>query len=94
MSNLGSWSWNDIQRVYRALGVVLRHYEDAADRFELKLPMDKPLGQIIMIEKDFYDPQRTDFIRRWYLGVTRTNKQLNALDQEIKRRNGLIGIMG
>lgn len=91
LETLKSWSWQDIQAVYEVLGHQLRDYKDTADRFELKLPMRLKPGAVLPLDGD---PQRAEFVGRWYLGVNRLNMQIDALDYEISRRNKLIGVMG
>lgn len=87
---LQSWSWGDIQAVYKVLGHQLKDYKDTADRFEIDLPIRVKPGEMIQ----YGGPQSRHFIERWYLGVNRIVMQIDALDYEIARRNNLIGVMG
>lgn len=84
-----SWSWQNIQAVYQILGRQLNEYKEIADRFEMDLPLKPRPGEIIQ-----YADGSTDFIHHFYAGVSRINEHLRALDQEIARRNKLIGVMG
>jgi hypothetical protein len=84
-----SWSWQSIQAVYQVLGHQLDDYKDIADRFEIHLPIDPTPGAMVPIPVG-----AEDFIHHWYNGVVRINGQLKVLDQEIARRNELIGVMG
>lgn len=86
---LGNWSWQDIQRVYRILGTQLEGYADIAGRFEIQLPLKPKPGEIIR-----YANGEEKFVSSFYAGVCRINAHLAVLDDEIARRNKLIGVMG
>lgn len=87
---LSSWSWANIQAIYQVLGLQLRDYQDIAERFELHLPIEVEPGDVIPLT----DLDKQDFVSRWYMGVRQINAQLKALDDEIRRRQQLIGVMG
>jgi len=81
-NNLGSWSWQDIQAVYKSFGLVLQSYEVVAQRIAI------PKAHI-----QFTDPENI-FLLRWGADISRIDQQLKALDTEIARRNQLVGVMG
>lgn len=86
---LASWSWGSIQRVYEVLGAQLKDYQGIANRFGLELPVDLKPGALLPMADD-----KAEFVARWYLGVNRINMHIVALDDEIARRNKLIGVFG
>lgn len=89
MTKLQSWSWQDITRCYRIFGIQLQEYKDIADRFEIPLPLEVKPGEIIR-----YSDGEERFVSGFYAGVSRINGHLKVLDDEIKRRDSLIGVMG
>lgn len=81
-NNLGSWSWQDIQRIYTILGNMLSQYDGVNRRCNV------PKAHIQ------YSDQENIFFLRFWRDVTRINEQIKCLDREIKRRNNLIGVIG
>lgn len=96
LPSMGSWSWQNIQKMYELYGKQLETYRDIADRFELQLPITKeqPLklkpGDVITTA----DAGRHAFVGAFARDVRRINQQISVLDTEIARRNNLIGVMG
>jgi len=82
MRPLSAWSWKDISDIYGVLGQVLDSYKRISQRIEVPPP-----------HIDYSDEENT-FLMRWYSDIKRVDAQINALDQEIKRRNNLIGVIG
>lgn len=80
--NLQSWSWKDIQSIYKILGRQLAEYNGIHQRVGV------PKAHI-----ELNDESNT-FILRFWSDVKRLNEQINCLDQEIARRNNLIGVIG
>ena len=81
--NLQSWSWRDIQAIYKIIGSQLQEYYAHSVR----------CGIPKTIDIDFSD-ENNIFIIRFHQDVDRLGDQIDALDQEIARRNNLIGVMG
>lgn len=84
-----TWSWQDIFRLYKIYGIQLQEYKDIADRFEIDLPIEPKPGVLIR-----YASGEERFVSGFYAGVVRINGHLKVLDDEIRRRNELIGVMG
>ena len=80
--NLQSWSWGDIQHIYSILGSMMNEYAGIHQRIGVPKPNVK-----------YCDCENIFFIRFWR-DVKRLEEQLKCLDQEISRRNKLIGVIG
>lgn len=76
------WSYQKITRAYKILGKQLQEYEGVRDRIEIPSAMDID-----------YTDQDNIFIARFWREVHEVNDSLVALDQEIARRNKLVGVM-
>lgn len=77
--NVNSWSWQDIQKVYKAMGNLLDNYK----RINLPEAIDIKLSD-----------RENLFIIDCHRSIDRIDQQLTVLDKEISRRNKLIGVMG
>lgn len=80
---LQSWSWKEIQDVYKIYGSQLKEYEAIYKRMGVPRHVDinLPDGDNVFILRFWSDIKKLDL----YLGL---------LDQEIARRNSLVGVMG
>lgn len=83
------WSWQEIFAVYKIYGDQLIEYKRIAETFDLELPVRIKPGELIG-----YSDEKVAFIDRWLGDVIKVNRYIDVLDQEIARRNKLIGVMG
>lgn len=79
--NLQSWSWRDIVVIYSIIGTLLSEYNGIHQRIGVPKPNVK-----------YCDCENIFFIRFWR-DVKRLEEQLQTLDAEITRRNGLVGVI-
>ena len=82
-NNLQSWSWHDITSIYRILGRQLKEYAGYKQRCHIP----------DSINIDYPDNENV-FVLWFQRDVQRLDEQVAALDQEISRRNNLIGVLG
>lgn len=79
---LSSWSWGKIQKTYLILGIYLQEYKNVKERVAIPAPNIK------------FNDQENIFLIRFNNEIRRVDAMLQLLDNEIARRNSLIGVMG
>lgn len=89
---LARWSWQEIIKVYRHFGEQLKEYQRLKPVFGVDDEIDlTPRPGMIIPVASF---EQALAVGRWLQDVSRINDQIKALDQEIARRNKMIGVMG
>lgn len=84
-SNLASWSWQDIIRLYRAYGEQVQEYQRIKKSVQMEW-QGRGMNELSFAAFDF-----DNYFRE---SVQRLDAQIHVLDLEIARRNNLIGVIG
>jgi len=94
--DIRSASWQAIFMQYAFYGHLLEDYSDIAERFELQLPLQKnepprtmPGDVVTVADAGYYT-----FVNTIIREVKQINNHILVLEEEIVRRNQLIGVMG
>lgn len=80
---LGNWGWQDIVRVYKVYGQMLKQHNTYKKRCHIPTTIDIK-----------YPDSANLFIMRFNRDVRKIDLLVSELDKEIARRNDLIGVVG
>lgn len=81
MRSLEAWSWKEIINLYKLYGEMLIEFE------RLEKSINPPKPHIL------FDDELNAFLMKFWGDVNQINRNVEALDREIARRNKLIGVI-